>query len=135
LFPVFITLTQPKLSLSDENRERKSSQTLKIVWVKIWVCRSVDFVLQESNFSVWSLYFDRNQRRPLPTQARSDSTSGFSWSTVGLELRHPIWSGRLWVRHKLNPDRPMDSPSYGIVGVIQPKTQKGSPQSLILFFN
>ena len=33
LFPVFITLTQPKLSLSDENRERKSSQTLKIVWV------------------------------------------------------------------------------------------------------
>ena len=33
LFPVFITLTQPKLSLSDENKERKSSQTLKIVWV------------------------------------------------------------------------------------------------------
>ena len=33
LFPVFITFTQLKLSLSDENRERKSSQTLKIVWV------------------------------------------------------------------------------------------------------
>ena len=33
LFPIFITLTQLKLSLSDENKERKSSQTLKIVWV------------------------------------------------------------------------------------------------------
>ena len=33
VFPVFITLTQSKLSLSNENRERKSSQTLKIVWV------------------------------------------------------------------------------------------------------
>ena len=33
VFLVFVTLTQTKLSLSDENRERKSSQTLKIVWV------------------------------------------------------------------------------------------------------
>ena len=33
VFPVFITLTQTKLSLSDENKIRKSSQTLKIVWV------------------------------------------------------------------------------------------------------
>ena len=35
LFLIFITLIQPKLSLSDENRERKSSQTIKIVWVPL----------------------------------------------------------------------------------------------------
>ena len=100
-----------------------------ILWVcrsSLWVCRSVDFVLQESNH--WSLifvllifvdfgssvfvtiYFGRNQLRPPPTRVRSDSTGGFSRSAAGLEFLHPIWSGRLRVGHKPDPDRPVDSP-------------------------
>ena len=33
VFPVFCTVAQLKLSLSDENRERKSSQTQYFQWV------------------------------------------------------------------------------------------------------
>ena len=77
-----------------------------VLWVcrsSIWVCRSIDFVLQELKFSVWSLYFGQNQSRPLPTRARSDSTSGFSRLAAGLGLLHPFRLSRLLVGHKLDP--------------------------------
>ena len=76
----------------------------------LWVCRFIDFVLQESNFSVWSLYFGRNQSRLLPTRAWSDSTGDFSQSVASLGLLHLIWSGQLRVRHKPNSDQPVDNP-------------------------
>ena len=52
---------------------------------------------------------------PLSTRARYHLTGGFSQSVAGLELLHPIWSGRLRVEHKSNPDRPVYSPNYNIV--------------------
>ena len=52
---------------------------------------------------------------PSSTRAQYHLTGGFSWSAASLELLHLIWSGRLWVGHKSNPDRPMYRPNYNIV--------------------
>ena len=54
VFLVFITLTQPKLSLSDESRERKSSQTLSSQWVP-----------HNSQFEWWELsHMTQNRTNP-----------------------------------------------------------------------
>ena len=89
-----------------------------VLWVFVlWICGYVLWVVDllilffRIQTCIWSLYFDRNQSRPPPTRARSDSTRGFSRSVVGLELLHPIWLSWLRVGHKPDPDLPVDSPN------------------------
>ena len=89
----------------------------------LWICGLLVFGFVDLFFSVdlffqiceicglWSLSFGWNWIRPLCTQAWSDSTRDFSWSTVGSSPCHPTRSGRFRVEHKPKLNRLMNTPT------------------------
>ena len=103
LFPVFIILTQLKLSLSDENKERKSSQTLKIVWVpRNSQTSSYDSKQPNPNRAsisfFWELSYGNWVRKLIQTKQLAVGPTNF---------RNWVMKTKYWMMKTLKPNNPL----------------------------
>ena len=76
-------------------------------------------VKSDDNFCKIRQPFTQSETDQYPTGTwwhPTTRTVAFSGSVAGPGLGDPIWSGRFRVGHKLNPDRPVDSPKDDICG-------------------
>ena len=102
----------------------RSMWVLRIIWQKFLQIRPDLCQIWRDLIGSWMdparshhflVIFSFAWNRPPPNANPNQPTQYPNGLVVGLEIPYLIWSGRLWVKHKLSLNQPMDNPVPNII--------------------